>query len=178
MSRSQKWEDGVPAPAAGTDNEEEKMLILSLSLLIICSYTDIKERGIDLRIIAAFFISVVILFTGVFVSGDKFEILKKSLMYEPEIINILSGLIPGLFLLAVCRITKGAVGMGDVYVVLLLGLMTGFEKTFAVLFLSMVMTALTGLACIAFGSKKKKDSLPYIPFVLGAFVSVMILGRG
>ena len=154
------------------------MLILSLSLLIICSYTDIRERGINLKIIAAFSVSAVILLAGVFISGDRFLILKRSLMYEPDLISIIYGLIPGLFLFAICRITKEAVGMGDVYVILLLGLMTGFEKTFAVLFLSMVMTALTGLACIAFGSRKKKDSLPYIPFVLGAFVSVMILGRG
>ncbi len=154
------------------------MLILSLSLLIICSFTDIRERGINLKIIAAFSVTVVILLTGVFVSGDRFEILKRSLMYEPDLINIIYGLIPGLFLLVICRITKEAVGMGDVYVVLLLGLMTGFEKTFAVLFLSMVMTALFGLACIALGSRKKKDSLPYIPFVLSAFVCVMILSRG
>jgi leader peptidase (prepilin peptidase)/N-methyltransferase len=114
---------------------------------------------------------------GASLLGDKFGVLKRSLVYEPGIINILSGLIPGLILLVICRISKEAVGKGDVYVVLLLGLMLGFEKTFTILFLSMTMTAVFGLGCLAVGNRKKKDSLPFIPFVLGAFAVLMITGR-
>lgn len=153
------------------------MLILSLSLLITCSYTDLRERGINLAVLAAFSTSCVALLAGVLIFGDRLEFLKASLFYEPDIINILAGLIPGFILFAINRITGEAIGMGDVYVILLLGLMLGFEKTFTVLFLSMMMTAGYGLICMALGSRSRKDSLPYIPFVLGAFAVIQGIGR-
>lgn len=153
------------------------MLILSLSLLITCSYTDLRERGISLALLAAFSISCVTLMISALIFGEKLGFLKRSLVYEPGIVNIITGLIPGLILLVINRLTKEAVGRGDVYVVMLLGLMLGFEKTFTVLCLSMVMTALAGLVCMAFGSKSRKDSLPYIPFVLGAYTIMLMSDR-
>ena len=152
------------------------MIILSFSLLIICSYTDLRERGISLVLLAAFSISCVVLLVSVSIFGDRWAFLKSTVGYEPSPVNILAGLIPGLILLAVNRITKGAVGLGDVYVILLLGVMLGFEKTFTILFLSMVMTALFGLACMALGNRNRKDSLPYMPFVLAALVVFTISG--
>lgn len=149
------------------------MILLSLSLLITCSYTDLRERGISLALLAAFSTSCVVLLVSVHIFGDRFGFLKRSLLYEPGIVSILSGLVPGLILLVVSRLSKEAVGMGDVYVVLLLGVMLGFEKTFAVLFVSMLLTAAYGLICMALGSRSRKDSLPYIPFLLGAFAVVM-----
>lgn len=150
----------------------EIMVILSLSLLITCSYTDLRERGISLALLAAFSTSCAVLLISILIFGDRYGFLKKSLVYEPSIINILSGLIPGFLLLLISRIFKESVGMGDVYVVMLLGLMLGFEKTFTILFVSMLMTAAFGLICMAFGRRNRKDSLPYIPFLLGAFTFI------
>lgn len=153
------------------------MTLLCFSLLIICSYTDLRERGISLALLAVFSMSCSALLVSVLIFGDRFGFLKRFLVYEPGIINIFSGLIPGLILLVICRFSGEAVGLGDVYVVMLIGLMLGFEKTFSVLFLSMLMTALFGLVCMVTGSRSRKDSLPYIPFVLAAFSILILSGR-
>ena len=90
------------------------MIILSLSLLIICSYTDLRERGISLALLAAFSTSCAVLMISVLIFGERLGFLKRSLVYEPDIINIIAGLIPGLILLIISMLTKEAIGRGDV----------------------------------------------------------------
>lgn len=153
------------------------MLLLSLTLLIMCSYTDLKERIINLALLGTFLASALILLASVLMFGVRYESLRKCLVYEPSAANILYGLIPGIILFIVCRVSKEAIGKGDVYVIMILGVMLGFEKTFILLFLSMVLTAVYGLICMAWGSRNRKDSLPYIPFVLCAFTAMLILSR-
>lgn len=153
------------------------MLLLSLSLLITCSYTDLRERGISLALLAAFSTSCAVLMISVLIFGERLVFLKRSLVYEPDIINIIAGLIPGLILLIISMLTKEAIGRGDVYVVMLLGFMLGFEKILTILCLSMVMTALTGLVCMVLGIRSRKDSLPYIPFILGAYTIMLMSDR-
>ncbi len=80
------------------------MIILSLSLLIICSYTDLRERGISLMLLAVSLISCITLMTGVEIYGNSMGLPEWFILYEPKMVNIFAALLPGLFLFIVHRI--------------------------------------------------------------------------
>lgn len=151
------------------------MQSLSLLMLIICSYTDLKERGISIRVLTAFLtVSSGLIFTA-YIYGNRFERLNDLMLYDLSRENIIMSLVPGLILLLISFFTKEAIGRGDVYVICLLGLMIGFDMIFRVLFISMIICAVVGLICMALKGMKKKDTLPFIPFLLGAYVIFILL---
>lgn len=152
------------------------MWIIGLLLLIICSYTDLRERGISLVLLAASLISCVSLMICVEIYGKKSEIMAHWLVYEPDRVKLLCALIPGTALLILCRVTGEAIGMGDVYVMLILGIMLGFSNTVVLLFVSMLITAVFGLCYMVVTGKSRKETLPYIPFLLGGYVLMLCTG--
>ena len=154
-----------------------KMQSLSFLLLIICSYTDIRKRAINARILVAFLILTAGLMTGACVFGDRYGAVAGGLIYEPNVGNIIFSMIPGVVLFIISLLTKEAIGRGDVYLVCLLGLMIGFDRIFAVLFISMVSCAVFGSICILLKGKDKKDTLPYVPFLLGAYLAFTIMNN-
>ena len=146
------------------------MVIISLFLLITGSYTDLRERGISIVPIAASLISCIALMIGVRIFGERYGFVNRWLIYEPGAVNIVLGLVPGFLLMAVSRITREAIGMGDVYVTLVLGLMLGLENICFVLFIATAFTGISGLFLMGIRGKDKKDTLPFMPFMLASFV--------
>ena len=146
------------------------MIFLSILLLIICSYSDLRNRGISVVLLAAFLTSDILLMGGVYIFGDRYELLRNCMVYELNLANVALGLLPGIVLLLISFVSREAVGKGDVFVTMLLGIMLGLERTFILLVLSMLLTAVFGIGCMIFKGKSRKDTLPYIPFVLGAHI--------
>ena len=136
------------------------MIFLSILLLIICSYSDLRNRGISVVLLAAFLTSDILLMVGVYIFGDRYELLRNSMVYELNIANVALGLLPGLV------------------ITMILGIMLGLERTFILLVLSMLLTAVFGIGCMVFKGKSRKDTLPYIPFVLGAHIIMIAVGMG
>ena len=142
------------------------MYIICLILLIICSYTDLRERGISLVLLAASLISCVMLMVCVKIFGNSCEQMDSWLIYEPCPTGILCALIPGMLLFIICRATTGAIGVGDVYVMLLLGLMPIIVYV-VIQFFSLIF----GNGVVEF-----PDEMKYV--ALGVSATVVILGFG
>ena len=153
------------------------MKILSILLLVICSYTDIRERGISIRVLTVFIVSSAALMISTYMLGDRYGVIKRSLIYKPDPINILLSLLPGIILLIISFISREAIGRGDVYVVSLLGFMTGIDRILAILLISMLSCGIFGLAYMVMKGKSRKDTLPYVPFLLGAYILTMLINR-
>lgn len=153
------------------------MKILSILLLVICSYTDIRERGISIRVLSVFIVSSAALMISTYMLGDRYGVIKRSLIYEPDPVNILLSLLPGIILLIISFISREAIGRGDVYVVSLLGFMTGIDRILAILLISMLSCGIFGLAYMVMRGKSRKDTLPYVPFLLGAYILTMLINR-
>lgn len=149
--------------------------VLSLLMLIICSYTDLKYRGISRRVLAAFFLLSVVYMSVVCIFKDRSGLLKNCLLYEVKTESVICALIPGLLMLIVSIVTKEAIGKGDVYVILLLGLMTGFDRAFFILLVSMTVCAVFGIVLMIVKGRGRKDTLPYVPFVLGAHILLFVI---
>ncbi|MCR5508900.1 MAG: prepilin peptidase [Lachnospiraceae bacterium] len=152
------------------------MILLSLFFLIICSFTDLRERGISVMLLAAFLTSSILLMLGVHISGTEYVSGIRLLLYDPGPLSIAAAFIPGVVLLMVSLFTGEAIGRGDVYMIGVLGFMQGLERTVIILFFSMVMTAVFGAACIVTGKGNRKSTLPYAPFLLTAYVLMTVSG--
>lgn len=84
--------------------------------------------------------------------------------------NTLLGVGMGLLLCAVSRLTGGSIGMGDGLLALLMGLYMGGIFTFLCLCFAFLFSALAALCLICLKKKGKKDSLPFIPFMLAGYI--------
>lgn len=75
------------------------------------------------------------------------------------------------------KLTKGR-GMadGDMYVAMYVGLLLGWPRGLVAMILSFILGAVVGVSLIATGIKTRKDSLPFVPFLMTASVIALIWG--
>ena len=88
--------------------------------------------------------------------------------------SIGGALLGGGFLLLIAVISGGGMGGGDIKLMFAAGLYLGTALTGLALFLSFLGGAGVGLILLTFGFKKRKDYIPFGPFLtLGIFIAVL-----
>ena len=92
-----------------------------------------------------------------------------------RVISSISGGAAGLVIMLIpFLITRGGMGMGDVKMAALLGLITGFPKVFMALFLSILAGGLVAAALLILGLKTRRQPIPFGPFLaIGTMVIVV-----
>ncbi len=84
------------------------------------------------------------------------------------------GLCGALLLFLVVVLSKGGMGMGDVVLAGLLGLMVGFPLVFIALFLSILAGGIIAAALLISRRKKRREMMPFGPFLcLGGIVTLL-----
>lgn len=87
------------------------------------------------------------------------------------------GLLLGGGVLLLCRlVSKGGMGMGDVRLFGVLGVLYGMNYTFSILFFTIALMSVYGLIAILFRRKGMKSMLPMGPFALAAYGICIVLG--
>lgn len=76
------------------------------------------------------------------------------------------------------KLTKGK-GMadGDMYVALYLAFLVGYPKAPLMIGLSFVYGAIVGVILIATGIRKRRDTLPFVPFMVFSSITVLVWGE-
>lgn len=69
-------------------------------------------------------------------------------------------------LLVFSKITKGGIGRGDAYVFALISLLIGWRMASTIFVLSIMLSGLLGIILYVLRRVNKKDSMPFIPFVM------------
>ncbi len=88
--------------------------------------------------------------------------------------SLAGGMCGALLLLLVVVLSRGGMGMGDVLLAGLLGLMLGFPLVFVALFLSILAGGVVAAILLISGRKKRKEMLPFGPFLcLGGMVTLL-----
>ncbi|MBI4330699.1 MAG: prepilin peptidase, partial [Chloroflexi bacterium] len=67
-------------------------------------------------------------------------------------------------------------GMGDVKLAALMGAATGFPAVFVALLLGIVLGGLTAAFLVLFGIRKRKDFIPFGPFLSLATMATLVWG--
>lgn len=129
--------------------------ICVLSFLGINSYFDIRKGEISLRVAAAYMI------LGVFYL----------FLHRQRLLPLLAGVLPGLLLLCIGKVSGGALGLGDGLIVLVAGLYMGIWKTLEFITVAVLLAAVWA-GILIFGKKGGgKASFPFVPFLLAAYAA-------
>ncbi len=129
-----------------------------LGTLGVHSIEDIRERKITVT---------VTLFSGIV------GILLHLLFQNQSIFAMLFGMVPGILVLALGRITHGQIGAGDGIVFMLTGFYLGVLENIMLMLLSFTMAGIWGFLMLASGRCKQNDRLPLIPFLFLGYMGML-----
>lgn len=140
--------------------EELMILILELLFLGIGTWFDIRYRELPMNFLMIY--GVFGVFCNVF------------LKYQSMKAVVFGGMIGVCFLL-IGRITKEAIGYGDGIGIGILGIFEGFSAMVPVVFGAFFVSGIYGLWKLWWLKQCGRDTMPFFPFLLAAFVGVKIL---
>lgn len=143
---------------------------IASSLIVIFVY-DLKHYIIpDAVIYPAIALTFLYLIRNLILEISNFELL---------INYFLAGVGAATFFFTIYALSRGAwMGVGDVKLALLMGLMLGFPRVVAALFFAFFVGAAFGLFLVFFGKKQWKSEVPFGPFlVAGTFFALFWGGR-
>lgn len=126
---------------------------------MICAITDILKRMIDIRVLMIF--SVVLMICGY---------IENSFVIE----NLLAGICIGGVFAAISFLSNGAIGMGDALLYMIIICFMGLQKGVYIIFMSIVFAFFAALYLVIFKRKKKRYEMPFIPFMLAAYICCLV----
>lgn len=92
--------------------------------------------------------------------------------------NILSAILASGFFLSLVLISKGKwMGLGDVKLAGLMGLVLGWPNILLALFLAFMSGAIIGISLMMAGKKSLKSQIPFGPFLAGSTILVILYGQ-
>ncbi len=159
------------------------MFMLAMLVIDWRHYVIPNSVSLTLFIVALIWI-VVGQYNGAFSSIYGSSFLKQFAAIFPQfsfqILNHLTGALLGLlFFLAIFVFSKGrAMGMGDVKLMGVLGLLFGWPDILVVMLLSFIIGALTSVFLMLRGKKKITDKIPFGPFIVISAAIVFFFGAG
>lgn len=83
----------------------------------------------------------------------------------PRLVDML----PGVFCLSLSLLSGQQIGIGDAIVLLVLGICCGWRNCLAVVFVALVLAGAWGMAGLCRKHYKRKDTLPWLPFLAAAY---------
>ena len=89
---------------------------------------------------------------------------------------ILGGAAAGGFITVIILITRG-MGWGDAEICLMCGLFLGLKLSIVMLFLSFIIGGIAGIGLIALKIKKRRDYIPFGPFIAISSVLTVFFGQ-
>ena len=151
----------------------ELNIFILLIFLTAASIWDLKERCIPVWVFVLTAIGIVFLELGcmtneIFGNGDvagRMFVIGKRILPEK-----LGGMAVGLILLIISKLTRGQIGEGDGITFLITGFSLGFENNFLLLLESLLLSFMWSLMLMLFKKINLKTSLPFLPFILTAFI--------
>lgn len=98
---------------------------------------------------------------------------------SPELLTSIMGLIlAGGIFLAIVLISKGGMGGGDVTLIGALGFVLGARLSLLNILLSFIIGAIISIFLLASKIKKRKDPIPFGPFIVVGFFVTLLWGEG
>ncbi|MCX6760602.1 MAG: prepilin peptidase [Candidatus Nealsonbacteria bacterium] len=142
------------------------LIIISCFLIVVFVY-DLKYLLIPDLII---YLAIGTTFLYRFLDIWKFNQLNFQMLINP----LLSAFFASLFFLTLVLISKGKwMGIGDIYLAFLMGLILGWPNILLALMLAFFIGAIIGVGLIAGKKKNLKSEIPFGPFlVLGTFLAI------
>lgn len=130
-----------------------------LTLLAVECVSDIKSKSISLLRQLVFFVIAIAL---------------NILFSYQSIGSVMGGMAIGGALFLFSYVTKEGVGYGDCLIFLVIGTYVGFIKNMELLFVSLVLSAIVGIAISLWKKKSLNMQIPFVPFILAGYLILTI----
>ncbi len=154
----------------------------------------IRITGTDLTVPhLIYYLILVASLIAIFVTDLKYRIIPDQILifltiltvvyqfiYFPQFIkdNLISGIISLLFFLMLVIITRGkGMGLGDVKLAFVMGLLLGFPKIIVALYLSFLTGAVVSLILILIHKKSMKSTIAFGPFLVFSTLTTIFYGN-
>ena len=134
--------------------------VIVLLFLVACSVCDWRKKEIPVKLLIAMSAVSAIL-----------TILHIEEMPRSRFLG--AGL--GLLFFIISKCTKQAVGYGDSWLILLLGIYLGVMKTIQLLFAASLVAGIVSLFYLWKCHWKKNATIPFVPFLAAAYLGVMFI---
>ena len=131
-----------------------------LVLLVICSVIDWKKKTIPV---------LLLMMLGMVAAISAF------LCADVSIKLRIGGVLMGIAFLIVSRFTKEAIGYGDSWLMLFLGMQLGYIQTISLLFVSSMLAAVASLFLLWRHKWKRNATLPFVPFLTISYFAVVVV---
>lgn len=136
------------------------IFLLLVSLLIICSFIDLRYKIIPNKIT----------YPGI-ISGLILSLFFNHITLTDSILGVL---IPGGALLLIALMFKGGMGIGDVKLVALVGSFTGWQLTLFAIFTGAIIGTIISIILIIAGVNERTSKIPFGPYIsLGVVISIL-----
>lgn len=130
------------------------------SLLVIISFIDLEKQIIPNPLVLIFF-----------TWGLLWQFAYPSFSWSQAFLGLILG---GGFLLLAALLSRGGMGGGDIKLMGAAGFALGFPLTGLALFTASLIGAAAGLTLLILGLKKRKDPIPFGPFLsIGIWISLL-----
>ncbi len=130
-----------------------------VGVLGICTYTDMRRKEISMITIGVFAIPAVIL---------NFIFVQESIWQQ------VGGLCVGIVLLIISKVSKGAVGEGDGYLLMITGLLLGLWGNLQLLMGALLLAAIFSSVLLIMNQADKKKELPFVPFLFISYMGMLL----
>lgn len=137
--------------------------VVVMVFLAIGTLSDIKYKRIPVWLIVSF--------------GAASAVLRMSGMQQQSGMELLTGVATGVFLIVISAVTGGQIGIGDGLVFMVLGVLIGSANV-TLLIIALILRAVVAGVLFVARRVKRKDRLPFVPFVLCAYVIQQLLLLG
>lgn len=90
-------------------------------------------------------------------------------------LKIIGGILIGIVLLSLAKITREKIGYGDGWIFVVTGIYLGFHSNMYLLLLSLFLASLVSICLLVFKKVNKKTELPFVSFVLPSYLLLFVI---
>lgn len=135
-----------------------KTIVITI-FLIISTLIDLRKKEVNISLCIS--VALVGLIYEIFIS-------------KTDILSIILGILPGIFLMLTSIVTNEEVGKGDAVILSTIGIFLGLKKTILVLIYALFSTIIIGGILLLIRKKNKKYKIPFVPFILFSYIALCI----
>lgn len=135
-----------------------KTIVITI-FLILSTLIDLRKKEVNISLCIS--VALVGLIYEIFIS-------------KTDIVSIILGILPGIFLMLTSIVTNEEVGKGDAVILSTIGIFLGLKKTILVLIYALFSTIIIGGILLLIRKKNKKYKIPFVPFILFSYIALCI----
>lgn len=145
-------------------------LITLIMILFPCAWNDYETHLVSNKILLAGLLLRIL------------YMIPELVVYQGKFFGILAddfigALVIGIFLIICTFAVKSGIGMGDIKLLMLMAFFQGSNGIIGALFFSLWIAFFASIALLIRRKKRRKDVIPFVPFILiGTYISVMLTG--